>query len=432
MKKFVVFALAICLLLGCYGCFRVEYQLPQNTMAPPDMDPIRITENDEQSQETVTLTPEGGQSGQLVPGFAEFAEKKDGKSVRISMDEMLAYESAYADCNGTYFRDLLSGEDLCIYNCYLYALENCYTWFKMDVQDSTRDVFAIREALCLDTPFIEQSITATGEKVIQWTGGPEGDQIEVEIKQFAKERWDLKMEALDRCRQIVSTIPATCTTQLEKMEYLHRYVCDNMEYVLYQNNVDIDYLYDAVIRGKSVCDGYSNMLSLLFNLIGVECCETSGYDTPAMDTVGHTWVTANVDGVYYNFDATFEDTKGDNWGGRLIFFGVSDAIVNKPYCQWEQERPKCTDTSRDLSQAEVIITDLKDELQIKNLVQLAEDRATDGETMTLIYIHETLDEKKCNDFLDDYIAQATKAQSIASVYVPYGTGTMLLLTVTLT
>ena len=83
--------------------------------------------------------------------------------------------------------------------------------------------------------------------------------------------------------------------------------------------LDESYFYDAVCTGKSLCDGYSNMLSILFHLIGVECCEAMGQDNDGQS--GHTWVVAKLDGEFYNFDPTFEDT-GEVPPGQRLFLSV--------------------------------------------------------------------------------------------------------------
>ena len=69
----------------------------------------------------------------------EFSRSTAPREGYVPITELMEYESIYPKCNGTWFRDQLTGEDLLIYNSYLYALEHRYTWFKLYVEDSDKD-----------------------------------------------------------------------------------------------------------------------------------------------------------------------------------------------------------------------------------------------------------------------------------------------------
>lgn len=90
--------------------------------------------------------------------FVRFARSTEPREAYVSVPELLAYESQYPDCNGTWFRDQLSGEDLVIYNSYLYALENRFIHFSVYVEDSDKDFSYIRELLSLDSPFFRAKL----------------------------------------------------------------------------------------------------------------------------------------------------------------------------------------------------------------------------------------------------------------------------------
>lgn len=344
----------------------------------------------------------------------------------------MAYRTQYPDCTGTWFRDQLQGEDLCIYNCYLYALEHCYIGFVMYVEDNDRDFSYIRDAVSMDTPFIEQNRTHY-EWVSDWPTDYWGERLYVGMDQFAVERWEMRMEALAKCRQIVAEIPAEYT-QLEKMEYVFRYVCDNVEYVSYDAMKDEDFLYDAVIKGQTVCDGYSNMLILLFRLIGVECCEVAGYDVDlSLDEVyedagGHTWVVAKVDGNWYNFDPTYEDTKGDDWESDTMYFGFSDLLVDKKYLDCEELRPKCSELSRDFSYADLTVSSITEGTQVKKITRLVEQRLKNGETTTTIGLHGIPTEKQYDTFFDKYGKYVTMGHYVEVSRMEMGQSTLLFLT----
>ncbi len=370
--------------------------------------------------------------------FVKFSQSIEPREVYVPIDVLMEYESQYADCNGTWFRDTLSGEDLCIYNAYLYAMERRYIGFTLYVEDNDKDFSYIREALALDSPLLEQSLNYYGEDIHAWPTNYIGEQIHVRMEQFTGTRWDKKMEAVDVCRSIVAQIPETCVTQEEKMRYLYRYVCDHVEYVAYEFQADEDYLYDAVCKGKTVCDGYSNMLNLLFNLIGVDCCEVIGvmYEDFEQATEeqlqgGHTWVAAELDGVYYNFDPTYEDTKDEAITDPYAFFAFSDAAVSKPYLKQEEGRPKCTDPSRDFLYADLIVDSVTDGSQIRQIAHLAERKAAAGQMQFMVAVRQKVTQEDYDTMIDRFGYYSYSIGKIQTDYMEMNNSTLMLMTVTL-
>ena len=351
-------------------------------------------------------------------GYVVFKLAEEQVYVYVPRDFVLNYKSRMPECNGSWFVDQLSEEDRCIYNAYLYAMENQMTWFELYVEDNDRDFRYLREAVSLGSPFMEQNYNRYGERTTDLPNDHLGERLWVHIPQYADNRWERKMEALEKCREIVANIPAEYTTQEEKMEYLYRYVVDNVEYVLYENMADEDYLYDAVCLGKTVCDGYSNMLNLLFCLIGVESYEAMGTNyadlsqlTPEelATAAGHTWVVARMGDQFYNFDPTFEDTDETGNGETLRYFAFSDDFVSVKYLDCEELRPKCTDTSRDGSMgADIVINDRENNDEIRTAAIELDARMEEGITDTTFLIHGMTTEKQIQGFMHRLIGKTQK------------------------
>ena len=350
--------------------------------------------------------------------YVHFSRSTEPRDCYVLVTDIMEYDTQYPDCNGTWFRDQLTGEDLCIYNAYLYAMENCFIYFDLYVQDSDKDFYYIREALCMDSPFLEQNKNTHGENIYKKPNNYIGESVGFRIEQFTSSRWEKKMEALQKCRQIIADIPAECSTLPEKMEYVYKYVCDNVEYVDYDNMDDQDYLYDAVCKGETVCDGYSNMLNLLFNLVGAECCEAMGRDikdlsqaTPEEleNATGHTWVVAKIDDRFYNFDATFEDTNTDeSLGDGWLYFGFSDERVSVKYLELEDLRPKCTDTSRDFPFADLVVQNIQGYKNIQKIAKLTDNRTNNGQYKTIIAVKTIVPDNELETFLDRYVLYVKK------------------------
>lgn len=340
----------------------------------------------------------------------------------VTVEAIMNYQSQYPDCNNVWFRNQFSGEDLCIYNAYLYAMENRFINFELYVADNDKDFTYIREALSLDSPFLEQNFNKYGEHTWSLATNHIGERLSVRVEQFTQSRWDKKLEALEACRQIVLGIPETCVTQWEKAKYLYRYVCDHVEYVEYEKMADEDYFYDAVCKGQTVCDGYSNMLNLLFNLAGIESCEAMGQNIEDPSTAtpeerenagGHTWVVAKLDGQYYNFDPTWEDTKEGDYNGNLIYFGYSDQLAPVLYLDCEEMRPKCTDTSRDFLYADLIVDNITSTANVKKIANTMEQRFKEGKKTTAIGVTQIVTEKDYKQFskkFGKYMKKVKKAE----------------------
>ena len=252
LQKGLCLLLILGMLAGIVGCTTQNPQVtvPQTTaqeVTAPTKDPMKEAYKKDPAH------------------FVEFTRSTQPRQQYVPFSELLEYETKYPDCNGTWFRDQLSGEDLIIYNSYLYALENRFIGFTLYVEDSDKDFSYIRELVSLDSPFLEQNYTHY-EHVWKLPINYIGKQISVRMEQFTDSRWEMKMDALAKCKQIVQSIPAEYQTQQAKMEYLYDYVCDNVKYVTYESMADESYFYDAVCKGETLCDGYSNVVRLWANM----------------------------------------------------------------------------------------------------------------------------------------------------------------------
>lgn len=390
LKRGLLLLLVVGMLTGLMGCKTPDATAPK--VPVPTEDPVKAAYKSDPA------------------GFVEFSRSTEPQEWYVPISELLEYETQFPDCNSTWYRDQLSGEDLIIYNSYLYALENRYIGFTVYVEDSDKDFSYIRELVSLDSPFLEQNYTHY-EHIWKRPINYVGKSIHVSMEQFTDKRWDMKMEALDKCRQIVQNMPPAYETQQAKMEYLYDYVCHSVEYVEYESMADESFFYDAVCKGKSLCDGYSNMLLLLFRLIGVECCEVMAYEEDGNS--GHTWVVAKLDGVFYNFDPTFEDSSKVQTAQRKNF-GFSDDLVNLMVLEHEQMRPKCTDASRDFIFADITVDSLTDWDAVEKIVKIAEKNLDAGINTTLIGVKSAVDSEMVDLFFDRIPTYATRNGEISA------------------
>lgn len=361
--------------------------------------------------------------------FVTFTKSSGHIEKYMLKDEVAAYTTQYPRYVGEHYKKQLKGEDRLLYNCYLYAMENCFTGFSLYVEDNDRDFSYIRNAFSLDSALLEQ-YWDIGEDVWDRPTDYIGESIHMSVENFTQKRWERRMEALEKCKQIVAGIPASCTTQLQRMEYLYRYVCDHVAYKEYDSSDVIrDYLYDAACLGEGNHDGYSNMLCLLFKLIDVESCEAMAYGE---DVGFHTWVVAKVDGRFYNFDAAAEDiARSSLVPDALRYFGFSDAQMpfDDFYC--DDYRPKCTDVSRDYTYADLTLPDITSPKSIARLASVINERTEKGLNKTLLVITGHTEQSQWEEFESQYSRMGVAYQM--KVYVEqYGYPRMTLLKIVTT
>lgn len=402
LKRVLMFLFVLCLLIGMIGCIN------NDTIV---LDTPRVTEGSP-TEESVTEKSATEQPKTSPADFVTFSRSTEPREVKVPVSEILEYETQYPDCNGTWFRNFLTGEELVVYNSYLYALENRFIHFRVYVKDSDKDFSEIRDMVSLDSPFLEQNYSHY-EYISKWPINYAGESISVSMEQFTDSRWEMKLEALEKCREIVANIPPEYQTQQEKMEYLYRYVCDHVEYVMYESFADESYLYDAVCKGETVCDGYSNMLSLLFRLIGVECCEVMGISVG--EEYGHTWVVARYEGKFYNFDPTFEDTA-DIEIHPLTYFGFSDKLVSMDWFSFALKRPRCISTSRDYHYVDLAVESITQYDDVKQIAQCVEKNLDAGVYTALLRVTDQVKDSHYDKLFDTYAYHRTVYWKIEQMY----------------
>lgn len=82
--------------------------------------------------------------------------------------------------------------------------------------------------------------------------------------------------------------------------------------------------YDALIRGRANCQGYTNAFTYLLSLVGVSS------EVVESGTMDHVWTKVCIDNTYYNVDVTWDDPIQDNFGHvSHTYFLVSDAGFTK-------------------------------------------------------------------------------------------------------
>ncbi len=139
--------------------------------------------------------------------------------------------------------------------------------------------------------------------------------------------------------QIIATLTDDMT-DYEKVKALHDYVVNNADYdyeAAYAMTPPGHYASDVLLDGCGVCQAYAHALDILLHV--------AGFNTEYNYGENHIWNLVEIDGRWYNIDATWDDNndgdpythKGGTW--NYAYF----CITNEALIQTGTAHHECTD-----------------------------------------------------------------------------------------
>ncbi len=278
----------------------------------------------------------------------------DEGDLRLKVEDFADYEPAYAQYHGNLLYSSLSSAEQVLYRALAYALEQGYILVAADqgLQLPAQQCESVLVDFSLDSPLVEQNLWyATGECSIRYpvsvlglyNGWATFNGTYLLVENFAAEWWGKKTEAIAAAREILQKMPQNLS-KAKQAEWLYRYLVEHTEYYDY-DGAEIDqiqpYLYDALVVGKTHCDGLTNALGLLYTMAGLKAAEKI-YFAAEDEAVGHTWNVFEIDGEWYNADATGRDTlpRPQTAAGGGLHFGYADLL--QEYTPYNADRyPVC-------------------------------------------------------------------------------------------
>lgn len=112
--------------------------------------------------------------------------------------------------------------------------------------------------------------------------------------------------------------------------------------------------YGCLVDGQAVCSGYALAFRSIMEKLGIECgVEFNSYSSYNISGDGHVWNYCKLDGEYYYFDLTWDDTAFDSDEYRNLlpyshlFFGISaDELGASTYdIDPDAPTPECNGTA---------------------------------------------------------------------------------------
>lgn len=176
---------------------------------------------------------------------------------------------------------------------------------------------------------------------ISYSASLTGSEVIVTVKSEYRTTAEQEAELDEKVAEILASLDLGSGSDYDKTKAVYDYIVENVSYNM--NGSDLKYsAYGAGIQGEAVCEGYALLLYRLLMELDINCRLFSGNAGGP-----HAWNMAEIDGVYYLMDVTFDSTikskehyyflKGtkdfdDKLTNTTHKFDVSDLIaINSPY-----------------------------------------------------------------------------------------------------
>lgn len=287
--------------------------------------------------------------GEAYEYYVAFSEKEAKTTEELSLEDGMEYEdykSRYASLRSSVYLDNLSSEEKHIYHLFERALDEGCPYLYVDdalLDKAKRDPADILYFLSLDSAMVEQNLSFT-HSTVKMTPSRESGEVLLHLYQvdaFSEERLEKKEEAIEAAERIVqSTSPGLSQEEIARAYY--DYLTENVTYRDYRVQDDPHYLYDALIKKETHCDGFSNAYSLLCHLSGIDCFEKG--DDGTESEAGHTWNTVFFNEVWWNVDCALaeEVVKEQEKHGIPVRFAFSDQRQTAE-AEYASLLPPCTE-----------------------------------------------------------------------------------------
>ncbi len=131
---------------------------------------------------------------------------------------------------------------------------------------------------------------------------------------------------IDEITEFVNTLD----TDYEKELYIHDYICENTIYDESLSSLGGDSVYDSLINGRAICEGYSRATQILLDAVDIDNYLVIGDGESEGQTEPHMWNIVKIDNSNYHLDVTWDDSGVDG-SIAYFYFNVNDEIIQKDH-----------------------------------------------------------------------------------------------------
>lgn len=304
MKRLLSLCMVLCMLVGLCGCEILQ-----------ELEPALALRYEE-----------------VYLGFAQTVSEEFAMEeyTRFPVSQVEEHTSQWGQYGVDTYYSRLDAPAQSVYRILRYAMDKEQPYILVDDRLLEGTAFSLQDilyAMALDSPMVEQNLewkyaeftsTVTHERLFSDPVVETLTGQSLYISDFEPAKLEKKRQALGKAQELLASFPEDLTPR-QTAEAIYAYLGKNVTYFnTEENREEIDYLYDALCVGRTNCDGFANAFSLLCSLSGIRCCEKL-FTAEAEGEEGHTWNAVELDGVWYNVDATAANEVGREESLRLHF-----------------------------------------------------------------------------------------------------------------
>ena len=136
--------------------------------------------------------------------------------------------------------------------------------------------------------------------------------------------------------------PAVTMAELEKEQYVHDFICQNVHYDKLKKSYSHEIL-GPLGQGVGVCEGIAKTVKILCDQLGIWCIVVISEANPEKNIkYRHAWNIVKIGGAYYHLDATFDNTLSHMGPVRYDYFNLDDGKVFRDHEPVIWKVPDCT------------------------------------------------------------------------------------------
>lgn len=147
-----------------------------------------------------------------------------------------------------------------------------------------------------------------------------------------------QLELFSKYCDILGSCTSNSYSQYENELAIHDYLVSNVEYG--GTEEDAYSAYDALIKGRAVCSGYTESFKTLLDMLGIENRVVSGTGNGEP----HSWNMVQLDGEWYHVDVTWDDPINGDGSISHSYFNVPSSEMALDHVWDESAYPKADGT----------------------------------------------------------------------------------------
>lgn len=217
------------------------------------------------------------------------------------------------------------------------ALASSFPVLRLSMQELSDIFFRLR----LDNPWI---FYVTGFSC-RYAEGADTMQL-IPVYMFEKKKIREHRKALQGRVARLLRPAQSMSTDLEKEQYIHDFICSNVTYDKLKKSYSHEII-GPLQQGIGVCEGIAKVVKLLCDELRIPCiiavCDA---DPEHGLKYRHAWNVIQIQGKWYHLDATYDNSLGRYGEKRFDYFNLEDKKIFRDHRAVIYPIPACTDGNR--------------------------------------------------------------------------------------